>query len=220
MGLTLRKGYAFLLALLLFTTVFPVSAQEGGEDDTTRIPIESDWNASRFNLYSPGDKTFTIAIGALFPVLFLNNSGESYATSYPVGNINIGGTGSLAFNYFLSSHLFLGGEIQGMFASTLGGNMLYIVPMGVRIGYQFIAGSFEFPLSFMVGIAPQSYSSNARYFGLFLKPQGSVFWRFNSEWSFGLNAGWWFVPQWPVTGSEYSRYGNFLELTLAARYHF
>jgi hypothetical protein len=219
MGLTLRKGCSFLFVLLLFTAVFPVSAQEGGEDDT-RIPIESDWDTARYTLYSAGDKTFTMAIGALFPALFLNNNWESYATSYPVGNINIGGTGSLSFNYFLSPYLFLGGEIQGMFAGTLGGNMIYIVPMGAKIGWQFIAGRFEFPLSFMVGIAPQSYGGNAGYFGLFLKPQGAVFWRFNFEWSFGLNAGWWFVPQWPAAGPEYNRYGNFVELTLAARYRF
>jgi hypothetical protein len=57
---------------LLFVFLFPVSAQEG-EDDTDEIPIESDWDAGPVTLYSAGDKTFTMAIGALFPVLFLNN---------------------------------------------------------------------------------------------------------------------------------------------------
>jgi hypothetical protein len=219
MGLMIRRGFPFLPALLLFVFLFPVSAQEDGAD-TDEIPIESDWDAGPVTLYSAGDKTFTMSIGALFPVLFLNNKGESYAVSYPVGNIHIGATGFLSFNYFLSPHLFVGGEIQGMFAGTLGGNMLYIVPIGVKIGYQFIVGHFEFPLSFMAGMAPQSYSNNIGYFGFFLKPQGAVFWRFNSEWSFGFNTGWWFVPQWPATGPEYRRYGNFIELTFAVRYHF
>jgi hypothetical protein len=219
MGLTIRKGFPFFPALLLFVFLFPVSAQEGG-DDTDEIPIESDWDSGPVTLYSAGDKTFTMSIGALFPVLFLNNKGEAYAESYPVGNVHIGATGSLSFNYFLSPYLFVGGEVQGMFAGTLGGNMLYIVPIGMKVGYQFIAGRFEFPLSFMVGIAPQSYSNNIGYFGFFLKPQGAVFWRFNPEWSFGLNTGWWFVPQWPATGPEYHRYGNFIELTFAVRYHF
>jgi hypothetical protein len=220
MFLTLRRGLSFLVIPFLFMSVFPGFAQEEGGGDTERPPIESDWGAARFDLYAAGDKTFTIAIGVSLPMLFLNNRGESYATSYPVGNINIGGTGSLSFNYFLSSHLFLGGELQFMFAGTLGGNMLYLVPMGARVGWQFIAGRFEFPLSFMAGIAPQSHGGNAGYFGLILKPQGAAFWRFNSEWSFGLNAGWWFIPQWPKAGPEYNRYGNFVELTLAARYHF
>jgi hypothetical protein len=215
----IRRGFPFLFALFFLVSLFSVSAQEDG-NDADEIPIESDWDAGPVTLYSAGDKTFSMSIGALFPVLFLNDKGESYAKNYPVGNIHIGGTGSLAFNYFLSPYLFVGGELQGMFAGTLGGNMLYIIPMGIKIGYQFIAGRFEFPLSFMAGMAPQSYSNNIGYFGFFLKPQAAVFWRFNSEWSFGLNTGWWFVPQWPATGPEYNRYGNFIELTLAFRYHF
>jgi hypothetical protein len=220
MGLMVRKGCPFLLALFLFASPFSVSAQEGGDGGSDNVPIESDWDAAPATLYSAGDKTFTMAIGAIFPVLFLNNKWELYGEGYPVGNIHIGAAGSLSFNYFLSPYLFVGGEIEGMFAGTLGGNMLYIVPMGLRAGWQFIAGRFEFPLSLMAGIAPQSYSNNIGYLGLFLKPQASVFWRFNPEWSFGLNAGWWFIPQWPATGPEYSRYGNFVEATLAARYHF
>jgi hypothetical protein len=219
MGLMVRKGFPLFLALFFLLPFLSVSAQEE-VDDPERIPIESDWNIESVTLYAAGDKTFTMAVGALFPALFLDNKMESYATGYPVGNIHIGAAGSLSFNYFLSPHLFLGGEIEGMFAGTLGGNMLYIVPMGVRVGYQFIVGHFEFPLSLMVGMAPQSHGDNNGYFGLFLKPQGSVFWRFNSEWSFGLNTGWWFVPQWPASGAEYNRYGNFVELTLAVRYHF
>jgi hypothetical protein len=215
----IRRGVPFLLALFFLLSPFSVSAQEDG-NDADEIPVESDWDAGPATLYSAGDKTFSISIGVLFPVLFLNEGGEPYARNYPPGNVHIGGTGSLSFNYFLSPHLFLGGELEGMFAGTLGGNMLSIVPMGIKVGYQFIAGSFEFPLSLMAGIAPQSYSNNIGYFGFFLKPQGAVFWRFNPEWSFGLNTGWWFVPQWPAAGPEHHRYGNFIELTFSARYHF
>jgi hypothetical protein len=104
-----------------------------------------------------------------------------------------------------------------MFAATKGENVLFIVPMGLRIGYQFILGRFEFPLSLMVGGAPQK-ELDFGYFGLFLKPAASIFWRFNPDWSFGLNTAYWWVPQWPKNGPDV--YGNFLELTLSARYHF
>jgi hypothetical protein len=109
----------------------------------------------------------------------------------------------------------MGGELGLMFIGTRGENTLLMVPMGGRIGYQFILGRFEFPLSFMIGGVPQQYLE-LNYFGLFLKGDASVFWRFNPSWSFGLTTAWWFVPQW----SSHTVVGNFIELTLAARYHF
>jgi len=111
----------------------------------------------------------------------------------------------------------MGAELGGMFASTRAGNMLYIVPFGARFGYQFVIKRFEFPLSVMIGAAPQKYLSNG-YIGLVVKPGASVFWRFNPDWSFGLNGVWWFVPEWPKNG--YNVNGNFMELTMSARYHF
>jgi hypothetical protein len=102
-----------------------------------------------------------------------------------------------------------------MFAQTLAKNYLFVVPIGLRAGYQFIAGRFEFPLSLMVGFAPQKYLEDG-YFGFFMKPAVSAFWRFNPDWSFGVKTAWWWVPQW----AENTVYGNFLEITLSARYHF
>jgi hypothetical protein len=69
----------------------------------------------------------------------------------------------------------------------------------------------------MVGGAPQKYLEEGS-FGLIVTPGASVFWRYNPEWSFGLNGNWWWLPQWPKDGKDV--YGNFLELTLTARYHF
>jgi hypothetical protein len=197
----------------LFLLVFSASAQEGEEEEEPEEPpIESDWSGLIAPLYSRGDRIFSISLGALFPTVFYEGSKKVE------GNVKIGGTGALAFNYFLDSHWFVGAEISGMFAPTLGENMLYIIPMGVRAGYQFILGSFEFPLSFMIGFAPQRYKDMG-HCSLFLKPSAGAFWRFSTEWSFGINTGWWWVPQWPEDKSK-SAYGNFMELTLCARYHF
>jgi hypothetical protein len=130
--------------------------------------------------------------------------------------LSVGGFGSLAFNYFVTPKVFLGGELSGMFSATRGGNMLYLIPFGFRVGYQFLYRRFEFPVSLMIGAASQRYLEKG-YFGPILKPGASVFWRYNPEWSFGLNSVWWFVPQWPRNGNN--SFGNFLELTLSARYH-
>ena len=212
------RTWSLLLVLLLALTMQNLFAQGEPPADEQRPdlpPIESDWNDYDLSLYAPGDKTFIITLGVLFPAYF------GGAVENNKHGLSVGGTGSLAFNYFLSSHVFLGGELGGMFASTRGKNMLFIIPFGIRIGYQFVFKRFEFPLTLMVGAAPQRKLEEG-YIGLIVKPGASVFWRFNPDWSFGLNCNWWFVPQWPksVDGKKNNAYGNFVELTLSARYHF
>ncbi|MDR2759180.1 MAG: hypothetical protein LBB78_07365 [Spirochaetaceae bacterium] len=206
------KKRAFFI-LILAVSIFSAAAQEDDfydDEEQQEPPFDSEWDFVAPPLYSKGDKTFTISLGPIFPTVFFDNQGVLE------NRINVaGGTGSLALNYFLNSNLFIGGELGLMFISTRGKNMLFMVPMGARIGYQFILGRFEFPLSLLIGGVPQQYLE-LNYFGLFLKPEASVFWRFNPSWSFGLNTAWWFVPQW----SEHTVFGNFIELTLSARYHF
>jgi hypothetical protein len=219
----IKRGFALFIIVFLLGSVFSVSAQDesDNEGDGDEIPVEPDWVLAPQSLYALGDKTFVISLGALFPVLFLNEQFQAYETGYPVGNVNIGATGSLGFNYFLSSNIFVGAELQGMFASTLAQNMYYLVPIGLRGGYQFILSRFEFPVSLFVGMILHSYNNSVGYLGLILKPEASAYWRFNSEWSFGVNTAWWWVPQWPaVGGASHTRYGNFLEVSLSARYHF
>ena len=209
----------WILFSILFLTVLllpPLGAQEDGdggdESEPNSPPIESDWDVYRPDLYARGDKTFNISLGVIFPTIFAGKGLEGNPN-----NLKLGGTGSLTFNYFVGSHVFLGGELGGMFAATLGENMLYAVPFGLRAGYQFIARRFEFPLVLMVGAAPQKYLEKG-YFGLIIKPGASGFFRYSPDWSFGLNAQWWMLPQWPKNGK--SVFGNFMEFTLSARYHF
>jgi hypothetical protein len=209
------------VAILLFLSLtLSLYAQD---ENPGEIPTEPDWIDEDMDLNAGGDKIFSMNLGVLFPVLFLDNKGSSYQS-----NINLGGTGSLAFFYFLSSHWFLGGEVQGMFAPTLGENMTYIIPIGVRGGYQFSLGRFEFPLGLMIGMYTMTLL-DSNYLGLFVKPEVSAYFRLNQSWSFGINTGWWFVPQWPShvptgyvsqSASDYNRYGNFIELSISARYHF
>jgi hypothetical protein len=205
--------------LLVFAFfILPLAAQEEdeGEDDEGTAPvmpppIESEWDDYSPNLYAMGDKTFVITLGPVIPLFF---TGAVKNNDHGLG---VGGTGFLSYNYFLGSHVFLGGELGGLFIGTRGENMLFIIPFGPRFGYQFLAGRFEFPLSVMIGGAGEKYLDKS-YFGLIIKPGAAVFWRFNPDWSFGLNGNWWILPQWPKDGND--SVGNFLEITLSARYHF
>jgi hypothetical protein len=155
-----------------------------------------------------------------FPLFFMDQQAGHLDTQ-----MNMGGMGSLGYNYFLGPNFFLGGEVNAMFSSTLGRNMYYALPMGFKGGYQFLLNRFEFPLSLLVGFAPQAFSEHS-YLGFFAKSAAGAFFRFNTDWSFGLNAGFWWVPQWTNKTRALNSYGGtvnihgfFLEISAGVRYH-
>lgn len=209
-------------AIFALVVSFALGAQESAPPEVsdvpesapdTGLPTDSGWKGVNASLYAAGDKTFVISLGSTIPAFFLDASG-----GFLENNVYLGGTGFLGYNYYLSSSFAVGAEFGAMFASTIGANMLYIIPFGAKLTYQFVASPFEFPLSLTLGFAAQRHLSSS-YFGFFAKPEASFFWRFNQDWSFGVNAAAWFLPQWGTDTGEDS-YGFFQELTLAARYHF
>ena len=206
----MRQAWGLFLILLLVSFGANVFAQEFPEEEPD--PIEPEWADIMTASYVKGDKNFVITLGVLFPTYFTGSEIENNRHG-----LSLGGTGSLSFNYFLTRSIFAGAELSGSFSGTRGGNMMYMIPLGARFGYQFLRQRFEFPFSLLIGGMGQRYLEKG-YIGLILKPGASIFWRYNPEWSFGLNGMWWFVPQWPKNGQEV--FGNFMELTLSARYHF
>ncbi|MDR2792848.1 MAG: hypothetical protein LBB61_04175 [Treponema sp.] len=216
----MQKAFAFLfLWCLLFFSGLSVFAQEGEPEENSEEEVPSDeYEGVLPSLYSRGEQTFSFTLGAVLPLFYTNDQGI-----VPDGtHTNVGGGGHLSYNYFLAPRFFVGGEAGGMFAGTIGENMLYLVPFGLRAGYQFTFSiknlRFEIPVSLMVGGATQKYLETD-YFGLFLKPMLSGFFRLNPDWSFGLNFGWWLIPEW-TSERRKDMTGHFLEISLSARYHF
>ena len=166
----MRRGSTWFFILLIFFIIrINIFAQEE-DDQLDEYPImESEWGDYETNLYSQGDKIFSMTLGLIFPAVFRGDGIENSSI-----NSKLGGTGTLAFTYFLNSNVFFGGELSGMFSGTQGKNTLFIVPFGLRAGYQFIYRRFEFPVSLMVGAAQQIFLEY-RYFGLILKPGASAF---------------------------------------------
>jgi hypothetical protein len=212
-----------LLGLCWFsgqTTALFAQAYDDEEEDPGSDDAETDyWDGYISDLYSFGDQTFTITLGFVFPTVFLNNGTKiDHHFTPPVG-----GAGSLAYNFFFGAHYYLGAEIGMKFFYTLGNGVIFFIPFGIRTGWQFVLGRFEFPIYFVVGVAPQRYL-NSSMAGLFVKGGASAFFRFNSDWSFGLNTDWNWYPQWPkedgkrVPSKDVD--GNILGITLSARYHF
>ncbi|MDR1857968.1 MAG: hypothetical protein LBQ69_00700 [Treponema sp.] len=223
----MRKALALLLLLGLYCfsgqgALF-LYAQEEDEDEEPPydggIPIESDWDGYIPDLYSRGDQTFTISLGVVFPTVFFNNGKEiPHNFSPPVG-----GTGSLAYSRFLNAHFSFGAEVAGIFFGTLAKNTVFLVPIGARAGWQFVIRRFEFPLYAVAGVAIHRYL-NSGYVGLFVKGVTGAFFRFNPDWSFGINFDWGWYPEWPLEDGKRDRSrdvdGNIIGLTLSARYHF
>ncbi|MDR0313051.1 MAG: hypothetical protein LBI14_05595 [Treponema sp.] len=204
----MRRAWFFLF--FLFLLIYPLAAQEEEPEDEFPDII---WDIYVPDVYRAGDMMFHITAGTIFPTIFTGSGIERNNH----GINTIGGIGALAYSYFLTPNWFIGGELRGMFIGTRAKNMLFIVPIGPYVGFQFTAGRFEFPIRLMVGIAPQLYTEDG-YFGMIINPGVSVYYRFNPDWSFGLNLQWWMVPQWPKSGKNVL--GNFLEISLSARYHF
>lgn len=223
----MRKALALFLLLILYWfsghgAAF-LHAQEEDDDDQPydeRIPIEDDWDGYISDLYAAGDKCFTISFGLIFPHGFLNKGTPiEHHLSPPVG----GSIGPLSYNYFFNSNFFVGGEIAFLFNGTLANNTVFLVPIGLQAGWQFVLRRFEFPLAATIGFAPQRYLS-LNYFGFFMKAGGGVYYRYNPDWSFGLNADWSWYPQRPMENGSPATAKNvdafFIGLTISARYHF
>lgn len=197
-------AFIFILLFCCFTLLY---AQEDS-------PPDGDWDFYTPDSYTRGDQTFIISLGTIFPTIFLNNGKKINPNFDP----SLGGGGTLSYNYYFTPNIFLGGEVGGTFLSTLADNTYYAILLGARTGYQFYLWRFEFPLNFSVGMVWHRYL-NLRYYGLYTKVGGAAYFRFNSNWSFGLSSNWYWLPQW-TTERRKNVDGNMIDLMLSARYHF
>ena len=223
-----------ILIILLMWIPILLSAQDEPSE-------EIDWENYKYDVYAPGDQSLTISLGVVFPVLFVNNGNiiekktvekpDGGTVSYLAGYFVVGGTGSFAYNYYLTPHLYVGGEVGGMFVPTIAEHTLFTIYLGGRVGTQFIAWRFEFPISASLGMTWHTYLDNGHY-SMYLKGSVGAFFRATPSWAFGLTTNWFFFPEWTYenTGTpdnvknvrtpHKDVYGNFIDLTISARYQF
>ncbi|MCL2208790.1 MAG: hypothetical protein FWC19_04200 [Treponema sp.] len=199
----MHKAGVFLLILLMG---FPILLAAQDDDDY-------EWDYYD-DLYAIGDQTFIITLGTILP-MFMQINGETAPNKYTPP---VGGAGSLCYNYYLNANIFAGAEVSAMFIGTLGSNTLFMLPVGIRGGYQFNIWKMEIPISIGVGMVWHRFIDQG-YYGMYLKGGVSAFYRATTTWSFGINSNWYWFPQW-VEDKTKNAYGNFLDLTISARYHF
>jgi hypothetical protein len=204
-----KAGAFFLIVLFSFTLLY---AQE--EPPSEGAP-GGDWDYYNSDSYSRGDQTFVISLLTVFPVIFLDNDGKTLEKKY---SPPVGGAGTLSYNYYFTNHFFLGGEVGGSFIPTIGNNMYYGILLGARTGYQFYFWKLEFPLNITLGMAWHQYL-NFKNYSFYFKGGGAAYFRYNAEWSFGINTNWYWIPQKTNERSK-DVYGNMIDLLVSVRYHF
>ena len=210
--MAIRRAVPFIMVLLFFFFLLPLNAQEGPDDEEEERPPESIWtDLPQSMVYQYGDQIFSVSLGAAIPLGFFGPTGKFD------NNFSVGGAGILSYELFINSNIAFGADVMGLFASTIGKNMYYLIPIGVKATYQLVINSFEFPFSLGFGMAPQKYLDGG-FFGAYAKASVGAYWRFRNDWSFGFNFNYLLVPQWAKTQEE-TAYGNFFIVNASARFH-
>jgi hypothetical protein len=163
--------------------------------------------------YSLGDQTFAITLGAFVPLFFMSWEPAAYAT-----HLSVGGLGFLQWQAYITPRIRIGADLGGMFAFSPNLNALFELQLTAKASYVFTFYPFEMPIFLGVGASLVTYQGNS-IIDPIIKPGVSLFWIFNSSWSFGLNVVYWWDMQFSGTPGQ-SRVGNFLEISLSALYHF
>lgn len=159
----------------------------------------------------------SLNLGTIFPLFYTGGPG-----GYEDANLTVGGTGHLQWSAFLNNNWAVGGEFGGMFAFTPNQNTLFMIPLATRLTYFLRAYPFEFPLSLAAGINFSRFEENFKSDPILI-PGIGAYWNYNTEWAFGLDLRWWWVPQiytGPTPPSDDTRFGNFLASTLSVMYRF
>jgi len=183
----------------------PASPPDGGSGASAAGTSE--------NPYLPGDQTIGLSAGLHIPA-FLVPSMEG-----GVANLDLGGSFSFSYQYFILRGFAVGGNLAGAFNSTIGGLSLFVAPLGATASYWWAKLPFEFTLGGELGAYLMRYN-NYGMIDPFAKAGGGVFWRVTGSWSVGLQAFLWFVPEIHYGDfASLSDFGGFVETSVAAVYH-
>ena len=207
MSRTSTTALVLLLMLLSLAGVYAQDSPDSGDE------AEGDFVPT----YTLGDQILSLNVGMLFPLFYTGGpDGRQDA------NLTLGGTGHLSWSSFLNNNLAVGGEFGGMFAFTPNRNTLFMIPLAARISYFLRAYPFEFPLTLAAGVNFSRFRDSFKTDPIVI-PGAGFYWNYSTEWAFGLDLRYWWVPQiyrGPDPPAEDTRFGNFLGTTLSVLYRF
>jgi hypothetical protein len=194
----------------------PGDAQPGAAPGNAPVTSPAEGSAAEsadVNPFLPGEQTIGLSAGLHIPAFLAPVTGGG------VQNIDLGGSFSFSYQYFLAQGWAVGGNIAASFNSTIGGSSIFTLPLGVTGAYWWAKVPFEFSLGAEAGAYMMRENGNG-IFGPFAKAGGAVYWRIGPSWGVGLHANLWFVPE--IHYGDYSslnQYAGFVETAIAAVYH-
>ncbi len=210
----MKRKLFIILIFLILVIIYPQAQEIGsGEEEETIIT------------YDLGDQIFSVNAALFVPLFFhfYNNTVNPFQSAYTsdYAHMSLGGAASLEWSAFLNNNLTLGFELGGMFSFTPNLRTVVMLPLTGQIGWNFRFYPFEIPIFIGAGVVVNILEDNL-FIGPILKPGVSAFYTYNSEWSFGLNLVYWWVPEiyFDEVHKEQSAFGNFLEISISALRHF
>lgn len=198
------------IAVILLTCTFTSFAQT---EDYDSIYFEQDYIEN-----NAGDQNIRLALGIVLPLNFPDF--QSLFDSYGA-QLSTGGMGTLGYHRFIAKDFAIGFDISFGFNATIGEHIFSYTPILFSATYQPVWKKLEFPLTLNLGFAWESYNNDNYFPGLVVKPEAGVHYRFNQDWSAGIEASYIFMPQFcELYGSGKNYYGQFATISAVARYYF
>jgi hypothetical protein len=205
----ISKLFLTTFVILAFSMATSIFAQDNNTDDEYGDgDVYDDGTVEEvYEQNGAGDQFISLKLMPCFP---LNFGKQLY----------VGGALSVGYHRFLTKYIALGGDFLFGYNPTIGSNIFTYVPLTLAVTFQPYIGKFEFPIKLGVGFAVENYLSMNYFPGLIIKPELGAHYRFNENWSFGIEGQFMYMPQWFVEHPENDSYGLFIMAALSARYHF
>jgi hypothetical protein len=167
-------------------------------------------------LHKKGSQLISLSTGTNIP-LFIVPADSSATQSVTLG---VGAGFNLSYQYFIANRIAVGGTLAGAFNTTIAGRTLFTAPITGEASYWWGVAPLEFMVALHTGIDIMRLSGDGMITP-FAKAGFGVFMQASNAWSVGGQAYWWFVPEFHTgTYTNLTRYGNFLEISISAIYHF
>jgi hypothetical protein len=213
-------GAAAIAAALLFMPLAALSADDQqapqAEPPAAEAPAETAPTAAQASPFQPGDQTIGLAIGLQIPALMYFPPSGTFGD---LSKLDLGGSFSFSYQYFVVNSLAIGGNIAGAFNNTIGGLSVFTAPLGFTTSYWWSFMPLEFSVLAEAGGYLSRYNSKGML-GAFAKAGGGAYWRITPGWSVGLQAYYWFVPELHTSPyTSYDALAGYVETSVGAVYH-
>lgn len=191
----MKRIFLIILSIFLFSTAC-FAEVEGDEYDDGYV----------YQRNGDGDQFLRVALGAHIPLNFQKQ-------------LYVGGHAELSYYQFISQDIALGGDFNATYNISIGEKSLVTIPVSFGVMYQPSVGNFEFPITFNIGFAYETWQ-NMNYFpGLSLRLKSDVFYRITEVYSLGISGSFTWLPQWSKDSSKNVN-ALFASASIAFRYHF